>query len=145
MIHHGADGLLVKPEIAAKQLEADRAAAAGAADTAGPGATGTNSTAQTGNGGASTAVTGDGGAAAPRLNRYYGTVTLDAARVGRDAGRIAEEIIAHLAGLVGSKVTVTLEIEASMPEGVPENIVRTVTENGRTLNFTSQGFNRDSS
>jgi hypothetical protein len=132
MIHHGADGLLVKPEIAAKQLEADRAAAAGAADTAG-------------NGGASTAVTGDGGAAAPRLNRYYGTVTLDAARVGRDAGRIAEEIIAHLAGLVGSKVTVTLEIEASMPEGVPENIVRTVTENGRTLNFTSQGFNRDSS
>jgi hypothetical protein len=55
-------------------------------------------------------------------------------------GRIAEEVIAHLAGLLGAKVTVTLEIEASMPGGVPENIVRTVTENGRTLGFTNQGF-----
>ena len=42
-------------------------------------------------------------------------MTLDAARVGRDAGRIAEEVIAHLAGLVGAKVTVTLEIEAAVP------------------------------
>ena len=35
---------------------------------------------------------------------------------------------------------VTLEIEAEIPGGVPENVVRTVTENGRTLKFTSQGF-----
>jgi hypothetical protein len=34
-------------------------------------------------------------------------VTLDATRVGRDASRIAEEVIAHLAGLVDSTVTVT--------------------------------------
>ena len=39
-------------------------------------------------------------------------MNLDPARVGRDAGRIADEVIAHLAGLVGSTVTVTLEIEA---------------------------------
>ena len=72
--------------------------------------------------------------------RYHGTVTLDATRVGRDAGRIGEEIIAHLAGLGGAKVTVTLEIEAEIPAGAPENVVRTVTENSRTLKFSSQGF-----
>jgi hypothetical protein len=44
-------------------------------------------------------------------------VTLDATRVGRDAGRIAEEVISHLAGLVNAKVTVTLEIEAEIPAG----------------------------
>jgi hypothetical protein len=72
--------------------------------------------------------------------RFHGTVTLDTARVGRDAGRIAEELIAHLAGLLGARVTVTLEIEAEIPSGTPDHAVRTVTENSRTLKFTSQGF-----
>jgi hypothetical protein len=36
--------------------------------------------------------------------------------------------------------TVTLEIESELPGGFPEHVVRTVTENGRTLKFTSQGF-----
>jgi predicted AAA+ superfamily ATPase len=75
--------------------------------------------------------------------RYHGTVTLDTNRAGRDAGRIADEIIAHLAGLVGAKVTVTLEIEADIPAGVPENVVRIVTENGRALKFSSQGFEQE--
>ena len=60
--------------------------------------------------------------ATPR--RYYGTVDLDAARVGRDAGKIAEEVIAHLSGLVGAKVTVTLEIAAEIPAGVPDPLQR---------------------
>jgi hypothetical protein len=37
-------------------------------------------------------------------------------------------------------VTVTLEIEATVPDGTPEHVVRIVTENSRTLRFTSQGF-----
>jgi hypothetical protein len=49
-------------------------------------------------------------------------------------------VIAHLAGLVNAKVSVTLEIEAEIPAGAPDNVVRTVTENSRTLKFTSQGF-----
>jgi len=67
-------------------------------------------------------------------------VELDPARVGRDAGRIADELIVYLAGLIGANVRVTLEIEADVPAGVPEHVVRTVTENGQTLKFTSQGF-----
>ena len=70
-------------------------------------------------------------------------VALDATRVGRDASQIADEVIAHLAGLVGTQVTVTLEIQAEIPDGAPDHVVRTVTENSRTLNFTDQGFERE--
>lgn len=78
--------------------------------------------------------------ARPQPKRFHGSVALDATRVGRDAGRIADEVIAHLAGLVGSDVKVTLEIQAEVPNGVPEKVVRTVTENSRTLKFKDHGF-----
>ena len=77
------------------------------------------------------------------LKRFHGTVDLDATRVGRDASQIADEVIAHLAGLVGANVTVTLEIEAEIPDGAPEQVVRTVTENSKTLRFTNQAFERE--
>jgi hypothetical protein len=72
--------------------------------------------------------------------RFHSSVTLNPTRVGRDAGRIADEVIAHLTGLVGANVKITLEIEAEIPCGAPDHVVRTVTENSRTLKFTSQGF-----
>jgi hypothetical protein len=77
---------------------------------------------------------------ATQPKRFHGTVTLDSTRVGRDASRVADEVIAHLSGLVGAKVRVTLEVEAEIPSGAPNHVVRTVTENSRTLKFTSQGF-----
>ena len=86
---------------------------------------------------------GSGAEAAPprkQPRRFHGAVTLDTTRVGRDASRVAEEVIAHLSGLVGAEVTVTLEIEAEVPGGTPDNVVRTVTENSRTLKFESHGF-----
>jgi predicted AAA+ superfamily ATPase len=78
-----------------------------------------------------------------KLRRYHGTVILDATRAGRDASKIAEEVITHLVGLIGLTVSVTLEISAEMPNGAPDNVVRIVTENGRTLKFTSQGFEQE--
>ncbi len=75
-----------------------------------------------------------------KLRRFYGTVRLDPARVGRDASRIADEVIAHLAGQVGAEVAVTLEIEVRLPGGATDQVVRTVSENSRTLKFTSHGF-----
>ena len=62
---------------------------------------------------------------------------------GRDAGRISEEVLSHLTGLVGADVSVTLEIEAQIPDGAPDHVVRTVTENSRTLKFKSHGFEPD--
>jgi hypothetical protein len=80
---------------------------------------------------------------AAKPKRFHGTVVLDPERVGRDAGRIADEVISHLSGLVGANVKVTLEIEAEIPNGAPDNVVRTVTENARTLKFTNQGFEKE--
>ena len=45
--------------------------------------------------------------------------------------------------VVGAKVTVTLEISAEVPSGVPDQAVRTVTENSRTLKFSDQGFEKE--
>lgn len=75
--------------------------------------------------------------------RFHGTVTLDPTRVGRDSSRIGEEVIVHFVGRVGSTVVVTLEIEAEIPAGAPDNVVRTVTENSHTLKFTSHGFEKE--
>ena len=78
-----------------------------------------------------------------KLRRFHGTVTLDPTRVGRDASKIADEVITHLAGLLGSSVRVTLEIEADIPNGTPDNVVRTVTENSRVLKFSQAGFEEE--
>ena len=75
--------------------------------------------------------------------RFYGSVALDATRLGRDAGRIAEEVVQHLSGLVKAEVEVTLEISAKIPDGAPDHVVRTVTENCNTLHFTSYGFEEE--
>lgn len=80
---------------------------------------------------------------AVKPKRFHGTVRLDSTRVGRDAGRIAEEIVSQLEALDGAELTVTLEIEAQLPGGAPENVVRAVTENSRELKFTSYGFEKE--
>lgn len=136
-----APGVLVKPDVARKQLDAE--SKPGTRDEAVPGsAKGAEPQAR------EDADMGAGGdttqrprAAQPK--RFHGTVELDATRVGRDASRIADEVISHLAGLVGARVTVTLEVEAEIPAGAPDHVVRTVTENGRTLKFRSQGFEKE--
>ena len=76
--------------------------------------------------------------------RFHGSVPLDPTRVARDAGRIAEEVLAHLVALPGSEVEVDLEIRAKVPEGAPETVVRTVSENAKTLKFRSgSGFEEE--
>ncbi len=124
-------GLLVQPGPA----EAQRAAeSAGASEGTNGGTVAAGAAPTT----AGSKPTNGNGQTQPK--RFYGTVSLDPTRVGRDAGRIADEVIAHLAGLMGSDVKVTLEIEAKIPNGAPDGVVRTVTENSRTLKFTSYGF-----
>ena len=77
---------------------------------------------------------------APKPRRFHGAVTLDTTRVGRDASKVADEVVAHVAALVGADVKVTLEIEAEIPDGASEQLVRTVDENCRSLKFDSHGF-----
>jgi predicted AAA+ superfamily ATPase len=134
-------GVLIKPEAARRQMDAEAPAATSGASTGGESVggakaeeLGTSSSGSPGAGGSSTAT------ASKQARRFHGTVQLDPARVGRDASRIAEEVIAHLSGQLGTELTVTLEIDVSLPSGASDHIVRTVTENCRTLKFTSHGF-----
>ncbi len=134
----GSAGLIVKPDAARQQMSAETPK-----EPSGTvGVSGTQPSIFPEGGGA---VTGTAAAPAPapappRPRRFHGSIVLDPTRVGRDAGRIADEVISHLAGLVGSRVSVTLEVQADVQEGVPEKVVRTVTENCRTLKFQDQGF-----
>lgn len=54
---------------------------------------------------------------ATQPGRFHGSVPLDSKRVGRDASRIADEVISHLSGLVGANVTVAPDIGAVVPSG----------------------------
>ena len=128
------NGLLVRPVIAEDQLKRFSGSDDGPTKVVGPPGAGGNNT--------SPDITPKPGpSVAPK--RFHGTVSLDPTRLSRDAGRIAEEILAHLAGLVGSEVNVTLDIDALIPNGAPPNVVRTVTENSTALRFDSHGFERE--
>jgi hypothetical protein len=137
------DSLLVKPDVAAAQLAAEQA------QQPGPTVAGGN-----GNGGQPPAVTPPGPGVVtppigpvtpppvepPKPRRFFGSVILDPLRLARDADRIAHEVVQHLSGMDGAKVKVTLEVHADIPDGAPPEMVRTITENCRTLRFESQGF-----
>ena len=76
----------------------------------------------------------------PPPKRFYGSVKPDPTRLVRDVSDIAKEVVQHLNGLVDAEVSITLEIQVKTAGGVPEHVVRTVTENCRTLKFTNAGF-----
>ena len=131
-------GLVVKPEAALAQMEAERPE-----QPAGGGHPGTGRCPSSGGTAPAPDAGADGGAQdepsrRPQPRRFHGAVVLNPDRAGRDAGRVAEEVIAHLAGLIGSDVRVTLEIEASFAERGPDDAA--VTENCRVLKFESHGF-----
>ena len=124
-----ASGLLVKPDVARRQLNSETVPEDGGENTPSP-----------------PEKPQDTDPVPPlpdKLTRFHGTVKLDPTRAGRDAGRIAEEVISHLEGLVGAKVTVTLEIEAEIESGAPDHVIRTVTENSQTLKFSNHGFEKE--
>ena len=74
-------------------------------------------------------------------NRHFGmTVTLDNTRVVRNVGNLMDEVINHLMNVDGAKVEIRLLVDAIMPDGTPAPVVRTVTENCRTLHVEDCGF-----
>jgi hypothetical protein len=136
-----APGLLVKPERAADQLAQEAAATPGVVvPVLSPtgGATPPTTAAKPADG-----VRPPSTALADKPNHFYGNVQVDPARISRDVDALAKEIIQHLASLPGAVVKVTVEIQASVPSGVPDGTVRTVGENCRTLKFTSHGFEKE--
>lgn len=149
-VQFNANSVVVKPEVAAAQIEKDSAPATtlpadgGASDGAGTWAE-PASGAPTVLGGATGTGTGTGVVKpkAPVLRRFHGSTKIDATRLSRDVDLIASSVVQHLAGLLDANVTITVEIEAEIPSGAPDNVVRTVTENCRTLKFEGFGFEEE--
>jgi predicted AAA+ superfamily ATPase len=132
-----SSALLVKPEIALRQMEADKPSAAPSSETAASSAATANQD-----------IPGsEAGASKPRHlakpTHFFGSVKLDPARLNRDAAQVSAEVIQHLTSLIGADVEVTMEIQARVADGIPENVVRTVSENCKTLKFQNQGFEQD--
>ena len=132
-------GLLVSPGVARAQLDTETKRAP-SSDSTGAGIGGVGST-----GGVDTGAEDEPPAPPlpPAPKRFHGSVQLSPGRIGHDAAEIGAEVVAHLVGLPNADVTVTLEIEAQIPAGAPERVVRIVTENSRTLKFTDQGFEKE--
>ncbi len=141
-----ANSVVVRPDVAAAQIEKDSAPPITTASDSGTSSAETGTAASgtviAGAGGQTSKGAGDGGtqSKAPVLRRFHGSARIDATRLSRDVDLIASSVVQHLAGLLDAKVTITVEIEAEIPSGAPDNVVRTVTENCRTLKFDNQGF-----
>lgn len=127
-----ATSVLVKPDVATLQLEADRGVADGVEESGGgpPGAA--RST-----GAMPVATPGTDTKRDP--TRFYGRVSLEPVRMLRDLGEIADAIVAQL-GRAAARVKITVEIEATADAGFSDNVRRTVSENARTLKFDSHEF-----
>ena len=86
------------------------------------------------------AAGGGGGAPTPRNTRFHGVYTIDPERYGRDLTRLSREILQPLAAVDGATLSVTVEIHSERPEGFPDDKIRVVLENARTLRFEQAAF-----
>ena len=56
---------------------------------------------------------------------------------------VVEEVVQHLNALPGADVDVSVEISATVRDGVGETVRRIVDENCKTLRFRSHGFEEE--
>ena len=137
--------LLVRPDVALAQRDRENAERAAAAT----GTTGTRTGTDTSGDGTSEppATSGAGAAVTPRPEptgpkntRFFGVATISPERYARDLTRLSQEIIQHLAAPDGVDLEIRVEISARKVDGYPDDKVRNVTENARTLKFETYGF-----
>ncbi|MGD9962242.1 ATP-binding protein, partial [Nocardioides sp.] len=72
--------------------------------------------------------------------RFYGVKTLNSDKIAMDFKNIADEVIANLRADDCTELTVRIEIEATNQSGFGDGKVRAVSENARTLKFDQSGF-----
>jgi len=118
-------GLVVKAEVAQRQLSADVEPEDEPGDEVGP---------------EEPVRPGPSIPEASLPTRYYGRITLDSMRWARTVADIADAIVGQLEKS-GAKVRITLEVEAEA-EGFDDAVQRTVSENATTLKFEASEFER---
>jgi hypothetical protein len=143
---------------AAEEAAAGATAAAGGSGTEGGSGTGSGSTSGGGvatmPGFSTTLVPDPAGTGAPGTSpvtpppprppavktRFYGRADLDPERYARDFNRLSAEVIQHLAALDGVNLEISIEITAVKHDGFPDDKMRIVSENARTLKFAESDF-----
>ena len=73
---------------------------------------------------------------------FFMSAKLDNTRVIRDLQRYLDEIINHLSSVDNCSIEMSLEVSAYSENGFPQNTLRTVSENCKTLNINSFGFEK---
>jgi predicted AAA+ superfamily ATPase len=79
----------------------------------------------------------------PRNTRFFGVYKLDPDRYGRDLTKLSQEILQPLAAVDGVELEITVELHARQADGFPDDKVRVILENARTLRFDQSGFEDD--
>lgn len=136
------NGWLIKPDVAQKLIDAELAKPSDGESAPQPG--GTQGAGQVGmdnfwgSGGPKPATNGSG--ATEGKCRFHGTIRLGHADFREKAGDVSREIAAQLAKVVGSKVEIIVEVVAEADSGFSDDVLRSVSENCRTLKFESFEF-----
>ena len=140
--NHGSSGtltdetLIVEPEVAAAQLDADAQARDAVVEA--------SSDEDRSRTGPTTPMIPDApeDATGEKLLdvRFFGAATLDPERYARDFNKVVQEVLQHLTAVAGTQLEVSVEVTATNPAGFPQDKVRIVTENARTLKFDQFGF-----
>jgi hypothetical protein len=73
-------------------------------------------------------------------SHFYAGITVDPQKLGTTAGQIKNDILQHFNELPGVSIAVSLDIQVTIPEGTPPDIVRIVNENCNTLNIKGAEF-----
>jgi predicted AAA+ superfamily ATPase len=139
--------LIVQPDRAEAQREADTAAAAAAVSSAAGAGAGAIAAPGGPGGASSTTATPDSAEAAhdaqPKVlakTRYFGSKLLRADHPASDFNKVFDEILGPLGTTPNVNLKITIEIEAATSQGFDEAKVRTVSENAATLKFEQSGF-----
>jgi predicted AAA+ superfamily ATPase len=139
--------LLVRPDLALAQQEAEKPSVVDPAPDgqtgAGGGTHGQTGGGQTGGGQTGGEQTGKDTPPpppAPKNVRFSGAVQLNTELPVKSFNKIYDELIKHLGAVEGAELEISLEISARKPEGFPEDKVRIVSENAKVLKFETFGF-----
>jgi len=77
---------------------------------------------------------------APDPQRYFGSVTLNPQTLASQVREISNEVISNLQTIYGSQIRISLEIEAIVPDGIPEDRRSIVAEKSEALKFDQSEF-----
>lgn len=135
-------GLVVKKEVAEKQIAEDERKRAGESEPlAASGSTNGENADWTGeekqeNPATTKSITSE----SPQNRHFSMDVPLDSVRINKEVSTYMSEVLSHLLSLPGADAAIRLDVDIHLPNGTPPDVVTTVSENCRTLKVESFRF-----